>query len=88
MRKLLEKTFEASQYNYASLAVEVGLDTPTAERFIKFMKVRFPNKEGTDWGYHQTWAERFKRNEEWEFSDSQSRAALQTVDAERYANKA
>jgi hypothetical protein len=87
MRQLFEILLEVAKYNYSSLADEVGLSDEVKDRFIRFMKVRFPNKEGTDWGYHETWAQRFKRGEEWEFSDSESRVALQVVDANYYANK-
>lgn len=88
MRKLLETIQEAvPSYTYASLAEDNRLPEDQAKRFVKFMGLRFPGKEGTDWGYHDTWAQRFYRNEEWEFADLQSRDALKKTDSEHYEKK-
>jgi len=64
-----------NEVNYEELAKD--LQPKTKEVFVKFMNARWPDSGPKyDIGYAETWLERFKRGEEWEFSDSQSRDVL------------
>ena len=63
---------------YKDMAKEMKLNKETTKRYIKFMEARWPEREAAicEDGYARQWAHRFKRNEEFIYSDSEGRRIL------------
>lgn len=68
--------------NYKQIGLKVGLTGQTLNNYIKFMKLRFPKERDTT--YATEWANRFRKGEEWDVSDSGSRAILMKIDKMEY----
>jgi len=66
---------------YDEVAEFEGLSEETGERFITYMRFRWPSQEISHcrFGYAQEWAERFKYGKEYECSDKAGRIVLNNV---------
>jgi hypothetical protein len=73
------------EIDYSSFADEKGLTGKQKELFVKYMETRWP-KSGPkyDRSYAATWLERFRREEEYVYSDGEGRAILKNIDKEKY----
>jgi len=73
-----------NEVDYTALAK--SLPPEQAARFVKYMKTRNWPGGGPkyDIAYAKTWLARFKRGEEWEYSDSEGRNVLREIDSDYY----
>jgi len=69
------------QDTYEYIADIVGLSTMTKKRYVKYMRFRWRSqeKEYVNFGYAKKWAERFKNDREYDFSDNSGRIILDRV---------
>lgn len=63
---------------YEEVADKAELDQHTKARYVKYMRIRWPNKEKIHCrvGYAMEWAMRFKHGIEFEASDWQGQSIL------------
>lgn len=69
--------------NYHEVANSVGLTPETTERYIKFMRMRWPPSEEQlhiQNGSAREWALRFRDHKEWDYADLTSWILLTTLE--------
>ena len=76
---------------YEEVADRTGLIGKKKERFIKYMRTRWGDKEDEaikcQVGYASEWAERFKAEIEMSASDAEGKIVLSTIDAGHYGRE-
>lgn len=72
-------------HTYETVADEVGLTGQTRERYIAYMRRRWPIREPLIThprdGYAREWAERFAMGVEYGKADTEGKSVLQDIDA-------